>query len=63
MESTTIYEKNNALFGDIEIQNIRSCENVTYLFTKCSPMRTFEQLVHKIELRHFNDESLHEGEK
>jgi len=49
--------------GDIEIQKIRSCENLVDLFTKSLPRRTFEQLVHKIGLRHLKDVSLHEGEK
>jgi len=49
--------------GDVEIQKVRSCENLTDLFTKSLPRRTFEQLVHKIGLRHFNDGSLIEEEK
>jgi len=49
--------------GDIEIQKIRSCENLADLFTKSLPRRTFEQLVHKIGLRHLDDVSLHEGKK
>jgi len=49
--------------GDVEIQKIRSCENLEDLFTKSLPRRTFEQLVHKIGLRHLNDVSLHEREK
>ena len=60
IESTTIYEDNNALFNwkdDVEIQKIRSCENLIDLFTKSLPMRTFELLVHKIGLCHLNDVS------
>jgi len=49
--------------GNIEIQKIHSCENLANLFTKSLPRRTFEQLVHKIGLRHLDDISLHEGEK
>jgi len=66
MESTTIYEDNSALFNwkdDIEIQKIRSCENVADLFTKSLPRRTFEQLVHKIRFHYLNDVILYEGEK
>ena len=66
MESTTTYKDNSALLNwndDVEIQKIRSCENLVDLFTKSLPRRTFEQLVHKIGLHHLNDVSLHEGEK
>jgi len=49
--------------GDVEIQKIHSCENVAHLFTKSLPNRTFEQLVHKIGLRHLDEVSLHEGKK
>jgi len=49
--------------GDVEIQKIRSCENLADLFTKSLSRRTFEQLVHKIRLCHLDDVSLHEGEK
>jgi len=55
MESITIYEENNALFNwkdDVEIQKIRSCENLANLFIKFLPRRTFEQLVYKIGLHH-----------
>jgi len=66
MESTTIYEDNNVLFNwkdDIDIQKIHSCENMTGLFMKFLPRRTFEQMIHKFGLCHLNDVSLHEGEK
>jgi len=49
--------------GDVEIQKVRSCENLADLFTKSLPRRTFKQLVQKIGLCHLNDVSLHEGEK
>jgi len=64
MELTTIHEDNSGLFNwkdDVEIQTIRSCENLADLFTKSLLRRTFEQLVYKIGLRHLNDVSLHEG--
>jgi len=48
---------------DVKIQEVRSCENLTDLFTKSLSRRTFEQLVHKIGLHHLNDVNLHEGEK
>jgi len=41
--------------GDVEIQKIRACENLTDLFRKSLRRRTFEQLVHRIGLRHLND--------
>jgi len=41
--------------GDVEIQKICACENLTDLFTKSLPRRTFKQLVHRIGLRHLND--------
>lgn len=31
---------------DINIHQVPSCENVTYLFTKSPPRKTFEQLAH-----------------
>jgi len=49
--------------GDVEIQKVRSCENLVDLFTTSLPRKTFEQLVHKIRLCHLNDVNLHEGEK
>jgi len=48
---------------DKDIQKIHLCKNLAGLFIKSLPRRTFEQLVHKIGLRHLNDVSLHEGEK
>jgi len=42
MKLTTICEDNSALFiqkGDIKIQKICSCENLTNLFTKSLPSR------------------------
>ena len=65
-ESKIIYEDNSALFNwkdYVDIQKIRSCKNLADLFTKSLLRKTFEQLVHKIGLRHLNDLSLHEGEK
>ena len=49
--------------GDINIQQVRSCENLADIFTKSLPRKTFEELVHKIGLRHLRDDGLHEGEK
>jgi hypothetical protein len=37
--------------GDINIKQIRSCDNLADLFTKSLPSRTFEQLVQKMGLR------------
>ena len=61
--STTIYEDNSVSFNwkdDVEIQKIRSCENLASLFIKYFPRITFEQLVHMIGLFHLNHVSLHE---
>ena len=66
MESITIYEDNNVLFNwkdDIDIQKIRSSENMTSLFVKFLPRKTFEQMTHKFGLCHLTYVSLHEGEK
>ena len=66
MESKIVYEDNSVLFNwkdDVEIQKIRSCKNLAYLFIKSLSRRNFEQLVHKIGLCNLNDVSLHEGEK
>jgi len=48
---------------DIDIQKIHLCKHLAGLFIKSLSRRTFEQLVHKIGLRHLNYVSLHEGEK
>ena len=66
MESTTIYEDDSVLFNwndYIDIQKIHSCKNMTSLFMKFLPRRTFEQMIHKFGLRHLDDVSLHEGKK
>jgi len=47
--------------GDISIQQIRSCDNLEYLFTKSLPSRIFEQLVQKIGLRRLRDGCIVEG--
>jgi len=62
----TIYEDNSVLLkwkDDIDIQKIYSCENLTGLFIKSLPRRTFEQIIHKFGLCHLNDASLHDEEK
>ena len=50
--------------GDIDIQQIRSCDNLTDLFTKTLPTRTFEKLVHGIGMRRLKDIKwcCHQGE-
>ena len=48
---------------DVDIQQIRSCENLADLFTKSLPRTYFEQLIYKIGLRCLKDVCLHEGEK
>jgi hypothetical protein len=41
------FQKND----DIDVQQIRSSDNVTDLFTKVLPTSTFNKLVHKIGMR------------
>ena len=40
--------------GDINVQQIRSNDNVTNLFTKSLPTATFKKMVHKLGMRRFN---------
>jgi hypothetical protein len=49
--------------GEINIQQIRSCDNLADLFTKSLPSRTFEKLVQKIGLLRLRNNCLVEGEK
>ena len=41
--------------GDINVQQIRSSDNVTDLFTKSPPIATFKKMVHKIRMQRFKD--------
>jgi len=49
--------------GDINIHQIRSCDNLADIFTKSLPSKVFEKLVLRIGLQHLRDICLHEGEK
>jgi ribonuclease HI len=49
--------------GDVNIQQIRSCDNLADVFTKSLPSKVFEKLVSRIGLRRLRDICLHEGEK
>ena len=40
---------------DINVQQIRSTNNVTDLFTKYSPIATFKKMLHKIGMQKFKD--------
>ena len=40
---------------DINVQQIRSTNNVTDLFTKSSPIATFKKMLHKIGMQWFKD--------
>ncbi|KAM3364043.1 hypothetical protein P3S68_018897 [Capsicum galapagoense] len=40
---------------DINMQQIRSTDNVIDLFTKSSPIATFKKMLHKIEMQKFKD--------
>ena len=53
------------IFKEIVIYKFErfSCENLSDLFTKFLPRRTFGKFVHKIGLYHLNDLSIHEGER
>jgi hypothetical protein len=54
-----IIMKNN----DINIQQIRSCDNLAGFSTKLLPSRIFGQLVQKIDLHRPRDGCMVEGEK
>ena len=41
--------------GEINVQQIRSKDNLTDLFTKSLPTATFEKLVHKIGMHRYKD--------
>ena len=41
--------------GDIEVQQVRSCDNLADLFTKALPTSVFEKLVHHIGIRRLKD--------
>jgi len=49
--------------GDINIQHIRSCDNLADVFIKSLPSKVFEKLVVRISLPRLRDICLHEGEK
>jgi ribonuclease HI len=49
--------------GEVNIQQIRSCDNLADVFTKSLPSKVFEKLVLKVGLRRLRDICLHEGEK
>ncbi|KAM3237023.1 hypothetical protein P3L10_012052 [Capsicum annuum] len=40
---------------DINVQQIRSTDNVTDLLTESSPIATFKKMLHKIEMQRFKD--------
>ena len=48
---------------DINVQQVRSRENLEGFFTKSLSRKPFEQLSHKIGFLHFKDDCLHEREK
>ena len=49
--------------GDVNIQQICSCDNLADVFTKSLPSKVIEKLVLKVGLRRLRDICLHEGEK
>jgi hypothetical protein len=59
-----IYRKNIIMKNnDINIQQIRSCDNLAGFSTKLLPSRIFGQLVQKIGLHRLRDDCMVEGEK
>lgn len=49
--------------GDINIQQIHSCDNLSNFLTKSLPSKTFEQLIWKIGLHRLRNDYIVEGEK
>ncbi len=47
--------------GDINVQQIRSSDNVVDLFTKSPPIATFKKMVHKIGMQRFKDDLIRES--
>ncbi|KAL6346241.1 hypothetical protein AAG906_033037 [Vitis piasezkii] len=41
--------------GEIDVQQIRSSDNLAYLFTKSLPTSTFKKLIHRIGMRQLKD--------
>ena len=41
--------------GEINVQHIRSSNNLAYIFTKALPTTTFKKLVHQIDMRQVKD--------
>ena len=41
--------------GEIYVQQIRSSDNLAYLFTKSLPTSTFKKLIHRIGMRQLKD--------
>ena len=41
--------------GDIDVQQIRSCDNLADIFSKALPTRTFEKIVYSIGMRRFKE--------
>ncbi|RDX58387.1 hypothetical protein CR513_62301, partial [Mucuna pruriens] len=58
------YLKNDFFYASRSLYNkVLPCEKLSYLFTKTLSSKTFEQLIHKINLHRLQDACLHEGEK
>ena len=41
--------------SEIDVQQIRSSDNLAYLFTKSLPTSTFKKLIHRIGMRQLKD--------
>ena len=41
--------------GDIDVKQIRSCDNLADMFTKPLPIATFKKMVHNIGMRRVKD--------
>ena len=47
--------------GEIDVQQIRSSDNLVDLFTKSLPTSTFKKLIHKIRMRQLKDIDMRES--
>ena len=41
--------------GDIDVKQMRSCDNLADMFTKPLPIATFKKMVHNISMRRLKD--------
>ncbi|XP_023641906.1 uncharacterized protein LOC111831521 [Capsella rubella] len=41
--------------GEVQVEQVQSCDNLADLFTKSLPTSTFKKLTHQIEMRRLKD--------